>query len=92
MTLFDKLFKETEAVKTTWNKKYTTIAVYAFLVLVMSAIAIFLISQISAIWSFANRALFITRPIIYGLVFAYLINPLVVFFEKKVLFFLGRER
>lgn len=73
--------------KIDWNKRYTTISVYAFLVICSS---IMFFSIIDKIDEFTNKLWWITsilQPFIIGFVMAYLFNFILVFYEEKVLVF-----
>lgn len=71
--------------KIDWNKKYNTIAVYAFLVIAASMIFYLGISRISAVVDKIGVALSILQPFIIGFAIAYILNFLLKFYEKKVL-------
>ncbi len=67
-----------------WNKKYTTIAAYALIVIVLSVLFVVFIFKYE---SFANGFSWIGEviaPIIIGIVIAYVVNPLVDWFENRV--------
>jgi len=72
--------------KSDWNKKYTLIALYSFLVIVASFAVILLILAVRDFFLQKQYAGFmkILNPVIYGFVFAYILNPLLMFFQKKV--------
>ncbi len=70
--------------KIQWNKQYTTIAIYAFIVLAAAILFALGLYHISEILDFAMLVLSKLSPIIFGAALAYLLNPLLVFFEKKV--------
>ena len=73
--------------KIDWNKRYTTISVYAFLVICASIIFFGIIDKLD---EFTNKLSWITsilQPFIIGFVMAYLFNFILVFYEEKVLVF-----
>ena len=76
-----------------WNKKYTLIAIYSFIVIAVSFAAIMVILAIRDFLMQQHYLGFlkILSPIIYGFVFAYLLNPLLVFFKDKVFVKLGKK-
>lgn len=78
--------------KPEWNRKYTTIATYACLVIVFGVICIATALNIGTIWGGFKRLLTILNPIFYGFVIAFLINPLYRIFERKVFIFVGRDK
>ncbi len=67
-----------------WNKKYTTIAVYALIVIVLAILFVVFIFKYD---SFANGFSWLSEvvaPIVIGICIAYVINPLVMWFENRV--------
>ena len=67
-----------------WNKKYLTIAVYAFLV-IAAGILFFRITEGASIDSLNPRSILrMLTPIFIGLAIAYLVNLLLVLFEKRL--------
>lgn len=70
--------------KPEWNKKYTTIAVYTFIVLIAITLSIFAIIKFDVIKEFVIDTVSVLTPVIAGVIFAYLLNPLLDFFEFKV--------
>ena len=74
--------------KNEWNKKYTLIAVYTFIVIVASFAVILVILAVRDFFLHKQYAGFlkILTPAIYGFIFAYLLNPLLMFFQNKVYF------
>ncbi len=71
--------------KIKWNKRYLTIAVYAFLVIAF-AILFFRVTENIGIESLRPaRILAMLTPILIGLVIAYLVNLLLTLFETKLL-------
>lgn len=70
--------------KPEWNKKYTTIAIYTFIVLLGITLSIFAILKFGVIKEFVLDTVSVLAPVIAGIVFAYLLNPLLDFFEFKI--------
>ncbi len=71
-------------IRVEWNKKYTTIAAYALIVIVLAVLFIVFIFRYE---SFANGFSWIgevVAPIVIGVCIAYVINPLVMWFENRV--------
>lgn len=68
--------------KIEWNKKYTTISVYAFIVLTSVAAAYLVMSNLKPFLRFLNDVFRPILPIVYGFAVAYLINPIMVLTEK----------
>ena len=73
--------------KIDWNKKYTTISVYSFLVICASMIFFSVIGEISAFTAKIGWLVSTLQPFIIGFVMAYLLNFILVFYEEKVLVF-----
>ena len=73
--------------KIDWNKKYTTIAIYAFLVICASTIFFNLINKISTVTEKLNWIISTLQPFIIGFVIAYLLNFILVFIEKRIFSF-----
>ena len=71
--------------KLEWNRKYTTIAVYAFLVIAASIIFYLVLSDLGASVKVLEKIVSPIMPIIYGFVLAYLLNPIMVWMEKRLL-------
>lgn len=66
------------------ENKYFHIGLTAFLVIVASIIVGFLVFKISDIWKLLVGLIKLLNPFIIGFVFAYLLNPVVKFFDKKL--------
>ncbi len=77
--------------KIDWNRKYTTIAVYAFLTVAACIIFWALMSWFPVIIVWVKSFLGVISPFVYGFIIAYLINPaekrLAVLSEKMLLKF-----
>lgn len=70
--------------KLNMNKKYTTIAVYAFLVIAAAITFFFVISEHSVVGRMAGTFFGLMTPFIYGAALAYVLNPVLNWLEKKV--------
>ena len=71
--------------KIDWNTKYTTIAVYTFLV-VCAVILFYLgVSQMENVFGKLGYIVGIMQPVTMGFVFAYLFNFILKFYEDKIL-------
>ncbi len=68
-----------------WDKKYLYWGVTAFLVIVASMIFYNMLFGSSALLAGVGRLFSILMPIIDGLVFAYLMNPILNFYELRVI-------
>lgn len=69
------------------NEKYASVAFYTFLTVCASAAVIFGIANYSKLFAIINRFAVAFAPISWGIIIAYLCNPIVMFLEKKVFSF-----
>ena len=69
-----------------WNRKYTLIAIYAFIVIVVSFVFVLFIMGVRDFFIQKQhmKILKILTPVTFGFVFAYLLNPLLIFFQNKI--------
>lgn len=65
-------------------KRYMSAGATAFLVIVLSIIAFFAMFRLDKLYGFLNTVLYILQPIIFGLAIAYVLNPVVRFFERNL--------
>ncbi len=70
-----------------WNKKCMVLAIYAFMVIIFSIVAFFFLSKLQNIGGWIGSLYDIFETVVWGFIFAYLMNPLLVLLEKKVLRF-----
>lgn len=77
--------------KLSWNKKYTTIAVYVALVLLVASFIVFFFLNNNDFGGYIKKFFSALSPIIYGVIIAYLLNPIVVLFDTKVFSFLNKK-
>ena len=75
-----------------FNRKNNTIAAYACLVVAFAVLLVFAFVNISHIGAFFGGIVDILSPVIYGLVIAYLINPIYRKFYKNVFFRIGAKK
>lgn len=68
--------------KVEFNKKYLTIAVYAFAVIACSILFFMFIKGFGTVRGYVARVIGILAPFLYGFCIAYLINPAMVLIEK----------
>ena len=68
--------------KPEFNKKYTTIAVYAFLVIAASLCFWAILNHIGVVWGVLKKIGQVLIPFVNGFIIAYLINPVVKTAEK----------
>lgn len=74
------------------NKKYSQIAVYACMVITFTAVLVMGMIHFDAVWRAVKKVISLFNPVIIGFVIAFLINPLMMFCEKKIFAFVERKR
>ena len=74
------------------NKKYEQIAIYTLITLAILLLIYFFFHSFDVVRSAVNYVFDVLSPLIYGFLFAYLANPLMVFFENKVFRFSPKRR
>ncbi len=70
--------------KINWNSKYTTISVYTVLTFTACIFVYGILFNFTAIGDFIKKMTNILAPIIWGIVIAYLVNPIMKWIEKRV--------
>ncbi|MCQ2436108.1 MAG: AI-2E family transporter [Clostridia bacterium] len=76
-----------------WNKKYTTIAIYAVIAALVVVFAVFFFINYSDFGSYLDQLMTAIRPLIIGTIIAYLMNPVMRLFENNVFaFVVGEEK
>jgi predicted PurR-regulated permease PerM len=70
--------------KIEWNNKYTTIAVYVFLVVAACVLFGAAVQNFQLIWGFFCQVVKYLLPFIYGFVLAYILSPLVHHLETPL--------
>ena len=79
--------------KISFNKKYTTIALYAAILILFAVICInFIIVRPLGLFSIWESVKEIVKTFFYALIVAYIMTPLMDFFNKKALRFIQRKR
>ncbi len=84
--------KEVFPLKLNVDKKYLTIAIYVCICAAIILSLYFIGDNIPFFSDAFAKFNDIMSPVYYGLIFAYIANPLMVFFEKRVLKFKKKER
>lgn len=64
------------------NKKYSTIAFYAIIVIAVNVLLVLALFKMSSILNILSSFLTVLSPVIWGLVIAFLMNPIMVKLEK----------
>ena len=70
--------------KIEWNRKYTTISVYSFIVISLSIIFAGLVKEANKIIEIFSILSTTLQPFVIGFVIAYLLNFILVFFRKEI--------
>ncbi|MCM1276183.1 MAG: AI-2E family transporter [Lachnospiraceae bacterium] len=70
--------------KVNWNKKYTTIAVYALAVIALAVLFVVFVFKFEDFTKTFSWVGSVAAPIICGVVIAYVLNPLMMYLENKV--------
>lgn len=79
------------------NKKqgiraYFTVGLVSFLIIAASVLFFFMILRVDAIQKFLDKAITALQPIIIGLVIAYLLSPVMDFFEQTLLKYISSRK
>lgn len=70
--------------KIEWNKKYTTVAVYSLIVLVIAVLFVVFVFKFDSFAQGLSWVGAVAAPIVAGIVIAYIFNPLMTVIEEKV--------
>ncbi len=70
--------------KVNWNKKYTTIAVYALLVIALAILFVVFVFKFDEFKDTFSWVGGVAAPVIIGIVIAYILNPLMMYFENRL--------
>lgn len=68
------------------NKKYVAIGIVAFLVIICAISFFLLLFRLEDFKELNGKFMDVLRPVIMGIIIAYLLSPLVNFFERKALY------
>lgn len=69
-----------------FNKKYISIGIIALIVIILSILFFFACFQVDVFKDVLNKIVYLVNPVIYGFVFAYLLIPIVNFFDRKIFY------
>ena len=75
--------------KLNFNKKYTTIAIYACLVIVFAMLCVYFVINDTAVSNISAKVNDFMTPILVGLLITYLVNPIYNFFDRRVFAFIA---
>lgn len=70
--------------KINWNRKYTTVAVYALSVIIISVLFVVFVFKFDSFKGTFSWVGGIAAPLICGVVIAYVLNPLMMWLENKM--------
>lgn len=74
-----------------WDKKYGKIVKYACIVVLFAIVCVFFLLHVDIIGG-TKDLLRVFNPILYGIVIAYILNRILLLFEKKVFRFLDKKK
>ncbi len=78
--------------KIKFNSKYNTISAYFVIVFVICTLIVTMIIRYEAFMGIVNKVLKVLSPIIWGLVIAYLLNPVMVRMDKYIALALNKKK
>lgn len=67
-----------------FNKKYFSISIYVLLVIVLSIVCYDFIQNIDRTFGLFSKIIGMIKPFIYGFIIAYLLNPLLRWFDREI--------
>lgn len=70
--------------KINWNRQYTTVAVYAFLVILAGILCVVFFQNYGNLSVYVEKIFSVLNPVFLGILFAYLLNPILRLFENRV--------
>ena len=74
-----------------FKREYLFKGITAFLVIAACVLFAFFVFKIDVIWGYVKKIFVVLNPVIFGLVIAYLVNPMVRFFDKYITQLLCRK-
>lgn len=78
--------------KIRFNTRYNTISVYVLIVFTLALLISTLILKSSVYWAYVEKVISVLAPVIWGFVIAYLLCPLLTFFEKHFSKLTGKKK
>lgn len=78
--------------KINWNEKYTTVSVYTVITFTACIVVYAFITNFTGIGGIINTVFDVTSPVIWGLIIAYLLNPVMKWIEKRVKRFTEKDK
>ncbi len=74
------------------NSRYNTIAAYVIAVIAITMIMVLCIFKFSNIWSIIGKAVTVLMPAIWGFAIAFILNPVMKFFDKTISKYVFRKK
>ena len=74
-----------------WNKKYAQITFWVCLAILFTVICVFFFWNYNDFGAYFAKFVSVMNPIIYGIVIAYVLNKIMMIYEKKVFRFLDKK-
>lgn len=78
--------------KIEWNKKYTTISAYVLIVATLGILVYFFFANFGYFRNLIETIFGLLTPFVIGIVFAYILNPIMSYIESKTLPFITRYK
>ncbi len=69
--------------KIEWNKKYTTVAIYSLIVIAAAVLFVVFVFKFESFADGFSWVGSVVAPVVCGLIIAYILNPLMMYFENK---------
>ena len=78
--------------KIRWNTKYTTISAYSVITFVICLLVYLIIAHVGVIGGWIGTFFKVIAPMIWGVVIAYLLNPIMLWLEVPIAKLTGRKK
>ncbi|MBP3917833.1 MAG: AI-2E family transporter [Clostridia bacterium] len=75
-----------------WNKRDVTRTVFSAILIVFAVICVFFFLRFEAFGNFISKIVDVCKPLLYAVAIAYLLWPILLFFEKSVFHGLEKEK
>ena len=74
------------------NKKYSTLAKYILLIITITLLMIVVVWKFDTFWAMTQKVINVLMPVIWGLVLAFLMNPIMKQLERFLYHFIFKQR
>ena len=74
------------------NKKYSTLAKYILLIITITLLMIVVVLKFDTFWAMTQKVINVLMPVIWGLVLAFLMNPIMKQLERFLYHFIFKQR